>query len=248
MKYNAFISYACAETDIVENFRDYLSRFGVTAWAYSIDRTLAVDTWDEIETKIRESDLVIFIVSNNTPGAEGQSKELQLALKHVELVAGTEKIMPIVISGTNFSTLPEELRNKNGFSLDSYKVKSVAWKVAKSAFPSLMEREVKKTWHFPVPGEWLEVSNLDEVIEHYFDIGDKLYFRTISPMGLLECYSPRIKGLFWISHENVNASSAVKIDTKLEESIPKIFKVEGMVEIMQRGWKSWHAERKENEV
>ena len=45
MKYVAFISYACADTDLVENFRDHLGRYGVDAWVYSLDRTLAEDVW-----------------------------------------------------------------------------------------------------------------------------------------------------------------------------------------------------------
>jgi hypothetical protein len=36
MRYNAFISYAAADTDIVENLRDYLNRYGVNAWVYSL--------------------------------------------------------------------------------------------------------------------------------------------------------------------------------------------------------------------
>jgi len=247
MKYNAFISYAGADEDIVENLRDHLGRFGVTAWVYSIDRILAADAWEEIESRIMESDLVIFVVSKSTPNAKGQQRELKLALKKVTLVVGTEKIMPIAITGTKFSALPVELRSKNGLYLDGYTVKSVAWKIAKRAFPSLVEKESAKPWKYPTPGEWIEVSELDDIVEQYFDIGDKLYFRALSPMGLLECFAPRIKGLFWIAPENVRASTDIERDKGLEAHVPRIYRVSGMIEIVRRGWESWHADHKEDD-
>lgn len=157
MKYNAFISYADADYDIVENLRDRLGRYGVTAWVYSIDRTLVVDAWQEIESKIAESDLVIFVVSDNTSNAGGQHRELRLALAKIIPIAGNEKIMPIFITGTNPSNYPDELRNKNGLFLDGYTVKSVAWEVANSAFSPLVDTEFLKPWRYPIPGEWLEV-------------------------------------------------------------------------------------------
>lgn len=246
MKYNAFISYSGADIEIVENFKDHLGCYGVTAWVYSLDRTLAADAWEEIQAKIAESDLVIFIVSENTPNAEGQRRELKLALEKVEPLAGTEKIMPIFITGTSVSALPDELRYKNGLFLDGYKVKSVAWQVANRAFPSRVKAESEKPFRFPVPGEWLEVSNLDEMIEQYFDIGDKLYFRALSPMGLLECYAPRIEKLFWIAQENIKTSRDIETDKELESHIPRIFRVSGMIEILQLGWKAWHAGKKQN--
>ncbi len=245
MKYNAFISYASADIDIVENLRGHLGRFGVTAWVYSLDRTLAADAWEEIETRIAESDLVIFVVSKSTPNAEGQQRELKLALEKIVPIAGTEKIMPVAITGTDFSALPDELRTKNGIYLDGYTVKSVAWIIAKRAFPSLVEAESMKPWRYPIPGEWLEVSGLDGIIEQYFDIGDKLYFRALSPMGLLECYAPRISGLFWIAPENVKASTDIEDEKELEASVPKIYRVGGLIEILRRGWDSWHADHGE---
>ena len=34
---------------------------------------------------------------------------------------------------------------------------------------------------------------------------DLLYFRRLSPLGLFECYSPKLGDLFWILPENVQA-------------------------------------------
>ena len=42
------------------------------------------------------------------------------------------------------------------------------------------------------------------MIEEYFDIGDKLYFRAVSPIGLFKCYAPKLNKLFWIAPQNVH--------------------------------------------
>ena len=242
MKYQAFISYASADKDITENFQDRLSRLGVNAWMYSLNRTLAANTWEEIKTKLIDSDLIIFVVSKNTPTAEGQQRELKLVLEKVESFAGTTKIMPILIDdGTKFSDLPTGLSNKNGAVMRVGNIETLAQKVTSAAFPSLTQQEFKN-WKFPIPGEWLVISQLDEIIEQYnFSIGDKFYFRSISPMGLLECYAPKIEEIFWISHQCVKPSSDTETDKEREDQIPKIFKVSGMIEIQQRGWKNWNA-------
>jgi hypothetical protein len=240
MKHNIFISYPKECVDIVENLRDHLKRYGVNAWVYSLDRTLAADTWKEIEAKIVESDLVIFAVSQYTAKAKGQHRELELAVNKVISVTGTDRIAPLMIDGTDFSFLPPELQNKNGDYLDGHTVKSVAYKIATRLFPETVEEELAKPWKFPIPGQWLEVSKLDEILEHYFELGDKLYFRSISPMGLFECYSPKLKELFWIHPENVKFSKDVESDHKLEKEMPRIYGVSGMTDILRFGWDFWN--------
>lgn len=244
MKYNIFISYANNDTDIVENLRGQFNDMGVKAWVYSRDRTLGEEVWSEIEEKITKSDVVIFVVSDNTANANGQQKELELVLNKVEPIAGTSRIVPLFINGTNPSNYPEVLRSKNGDFLDGRTVKSVAWKIAKHAFPSLIKKKSEAPWNYPIPGKWLEVSNLDGIVEQYFNIGDKLYFRAISPMGLLECYAPKIEGLFWIAPENAQPSLEIDSDKELEDSVPQIFRVSGMVDIQMLGWNAWHARQK----
>ena len=87
-----------------------------------------------------------------------------------------------------------------------------------------------------MPGDWLKVSNIDEFIGTHVALGDKLYFRTLSPMGLFECYSPKLKELFWIAPENVSISLDFEDDKQSELDIPKEYKVFTMFQMMLTGW------------
>lgn len=224
MKYNIFISYANNEIHIVENLREKFQDIGINAWVYSRDSTLGKDMYEEIEEKLKECNVVIFVVSDSSPNANGQQKEIELVLQKIEDTAGTSKIIPLFITGTNPQNFPEALRNKNGDFLDIDSLKSVVHKIAVHAFPSLVNKKVGQSWNYPIPGSWLEVSNLDKLLEQYFNIGDKLYFRAISPMGLFECYAPKIKDLYWISPDNVKPLINVDTYRELEESVPYKYK------------------------
>ena len=81
-----------------------------------------------------------------------------------------------------------------------------------------------------------KVSNIDEFIGNHMALGDKLYFRTLSPMGLFECYSLKLKGLFWIAPENVSISLDFEDDKQNELDIPKEYKVFTMFQMMLTGW------------
>ncbi len=71
---------------------------------------------------------------------------------------------------------------------------------------------------------------MDEIIEQYFDFGDLLYFRRISPLGLFECYSPKINDLFWIYPPNVCLSDIVDEDGTFErENVPQKFRISTMI-------------------
>jgi hypothetical protein len=237
MEHNIFISYSNNDVAIVENLRSEFRNFGVNSWVYSKDRSIGKETWDEIENKIRNADIVIFIVSESTANSPGQERELELARK----LQG--KILPIFLTEKIPSNCPDVLRNINGHILDAFCVKSVALEIVKCTFPSLIKNKSEGSWNYPIPGTWLEISHLDRVIEQYFDIGEKLYFRAISPMGLFECYAPKIKGLFWITPENVRPCLDTEKNNELEKSIPKIFTVMVMVDIQTRGWDSYHKSR-----
>jgi hypothetical protein len=169
---------------------------------------------------------------------------MEIALDKIEPIAGAGKILPVVITGMEFSALPEILRYKNGLFLDGHTVRSVAWTIAKRAFPGRAAAEAEMPWKHPIPGEWLEISGLDSIVEQYFDIGDKLYFRSISPMGLFECYSRKLGGLFWIAPDNVRTSTDLEANKELEAQIPTIFRVSAMVEIQRLGWQAWNARNK----
>lgn len=245
MRHNIFISYSNDDKDIVENLREQFKDLGVEAWVYSRDCILGENMWDEIKRIIKDSDVIIFVVSDSTPNASGQQQELELVLNKIEPVTSSSRIIPLFIDGTNPSNYPEPLRQKNGDFLNGGNVKTVARKITKHAFPSLFKQKSEKPWNYPIPGNWLKISNLDGTIEQYFDIGDTLYFRTVSPIGLFECYSPKIEGLFWIAPENVNPFLESEDTKELEKQVPHVYTVSGMIDIQMRGWNEWHARKKE---
>jgi len=206
MQHSIFISYATPNQDLVENFADHLLQNGVKAWVYSIDKTLSRDTWREIEACIDTADLFAFIASEDSRDAKGQHRELQSAIERIRGRGGSEfRMLPIVIGDLSFSELPAVLRQVNGFRLDAYNVASTAQEVARTFFPDLFDDARDRAWHFPKPGQWLEVHRVDPGIERDLAQKDLLYFRRLSPMGLFECYSPKLNGPFWILPENVRA-------------------------------------------
>jgi len=77
----------------------------------------------------------------------------------------------------------------------------------------------------PLPGTWLQVSRLDKVIRHDLALGDKLYFRMLSPIGLFGCYAPKLRRLFWIDPANVQVVTDRATTRALEQEIPAIYHV-----------------------
>jgi hypothetical protein len=244
MRYNIFISYSNYDKGIAENLREQFSDIGVRAWVYSRDCILGENMWGEIKKIIEESEVIIFVLSDSTPNASGQQQELELVLNKIEPITSASRIIPLFLDETNPSNYPELLRYKNGDFLNGGNVKTVARKITKHAFPSLFKQKSEKPWNYPIPGNWLKISNLDGIVEQYFDIGDTLYFRTVSPIGLFECYSPKIKGLFWIAPENVQPFLEIEDTRELEKHVPYTYTVSGMIDIQMRGWNEWHARKK----
>lgn len=206
MKHQIFLSYATDDQDLVENFADHLLRLGIKAWVYSIDKTLSADLWEEIENTLRQAELFVYVVSAHSAGASGQQRELDMAVKRVKGSAPAFKLLPIAIGDLAFSELPEALRNINGVRLSAHTVASTAHQVARQFFPDLFDTTRNQPWKCPKPGEWLEVCSIDPGIEESLSLGDQLYFRRLSPLGLFECYSQKLNGLFWILPENVRSS------------------------------------------
>ena len=208
MKHQIFLSYPAPDQDFVENFADHLSQNGVKAWVYSIDKSLSDSTWNEIEKRLDESELFAFAASVHSRGSTGQHRELQMAVE--KIVKHGQKnefrLLPIVLDDLPFEELPPPLNRVNGVRLNVYNVESMAQKVAQDCFPDLFDTSRDDPWKCPRLGQWLEVCKLDQGIEEYFNRGDLLYFRRLSPLGLFECYSPDLNELFWISPENVRAS------------------------------------------
>lgn len=201
-----FISYPTANQDLVENFADRLLEYGVKAWVYSIDKALSQETWPEIEARIEESDVFVFVASEYSRDAEGQHRELEIAVERIDRNGERgSRLLPIVIGDLSFGELPPVLQRVNGLRLDGRTVASTAHELAKTFFPNLLGDTRAMAWHCPRPGQWLEVHHVAPGIEQHLKRKDLLYFRKLSPMGLFECYSPKLKGLFWIMPENVRA-------------------------------------------
>ena len=202
-RHQIFLSYATPDQDLVENFADRLLQYGVKVWVYSIDKTLSGGTWGEIETRIDEAEVFAFAASVDSCDADGQRREFELAIEKVRRRGKELRLLPIVLRDFPFSELPTALQRVNGFRLDAYNVESMAQQVARAFFPDLFDNERDKPWKCPKPGQWLEVHLIDPGIEGYLTLKDLLYFRRLSPLGLFECYSPKLGDLFWVLPENV---------------------------------------------
>jgi TIR domain len=216
MAHRVFICYPVQEEDIVKNFAGRLRDLGVKAWIYSLDRTLAEDVWSEIQNKIDSCEVFIFVASKHSFDAKGQHREVRLALDRLKMSAVSLPMVPVLIDNISFSSLPEELSRVNGLRLDAHTVKSTAHDLAKTFFPELVTKEKAQGWKYPRPGQWLEVCNIDQWSEECFDLGDRVYFRRISPLGLFECYSPKLAGLFWFAPHNLRATDILDEDGSLE--------------------------------
>lgn len=233
MDHCIFISYATPDQDLVENFADHLLQNGVKAWVYSIDKTLSSDTWHEIEERIDEAELFAFVASENSRGAGGQHRELQRAVEKIQHGAGRAfRLLPIAARDLDFSEIPAILQQINGVRLDAHTVESTAHKVARTFFPDLFDDARDMAWHCPKPGQWLEVHRVSPGIERYLAREDLLYFRRLSPMGLFECYAPKLNGLFWIMPENVRACGISRDECP---SVPRDYRYETSIEYEMRG-------------
>lgn len=225
MTYHVFICHPSQNVDIVKNLASRLREFGIEAWVYSLDRTLAKDSWSEIEEKIRDSQLFIFIVSKHTFDAKGQHRELKLAVDRLNNTKAKLHMFPILIGDIDFGDLPKELSYINGLRLDAHTVKSTAYDIASTFFPELIAADKNREWACPRPGQWLEVCTIDQWIEQYFDLGDQVYFRRISPLGLFECYSPKQGDLFWFAPQNLRITDIVDEDGTLErQNVPQRYR------------------------
>ena len=221
---------------MVENLAGRLRESGVESWVYSVDKTLGNDSWAEIIERIHTSRIFIFVASEHSINATGQHRELEIALDRVRQENTPPQFLPIVIDQVRFESLPEALRCINGLRLDTYTIKSTAQEIARRFFPELSTAEKSRDWKYPRPGQWLEVCNLDPWIEEKFDIGDQVYFRRISPLGLFECFSPKLKGLFWFASHNLRISDTLDEDGKLERQIvPRSFRYDASYDFERIG-------------
>ena len=160
--------------------------------------------------------MFIFVASKFSKDAQGQHRELSLALAKFGMLRVTFA-RPVVLDDVSFRSLPDELGATNGVQLlDAHNVKSEASYIAKTFFPDIVAAQKTEGWNYPRPGQWLEVCQIDRWIEEYFDLGDRVYFRRLSPLGLFECYSPKLGELFWFASHNLRISDVVDEDGSLE--------------------------------
>jgi hypothetical protein len=113
--------------------------------------------------------------------SKGQQQELRLFFDKIQTLRSAPKFIPAFIDGVIPENIPEELRNINGVSLNAFVVKTVAFRIARTTFPQLLDQLIENPWKYPKPGIWLEIFKLDEILGQEFDLGDKLYFRAVSP-------------------------------------------------------------------
>ncbi len=214
-----FVSYPDPESDIVGSLRECLSDLGIRAWVYSHDKTIAKDTWDEIREKIMSSKMVVYVVSKSSVNAQGQDRELNMAIDLVSKTRPDLQVIPVLVGDRSFSGIPEAIRHVNGLYLDAFSKKTTALEIAKLLSPNIAQENWE--WRYPVPGQWLRVCHLDQWTEEFFDLDDYVYFRRISPMGLFECYSPKLNGLFWFYSKNLCPAPFVDEDgSYVREQVP----------------------------
>jgi hypothetical protein len=228
-KHTLFISYCQGTQDIAENLRGRLQDLGIRAWVYSCDRILGKEIWIEIGNKIEEVRAFVFLVSNETVSSQGQRKELEMAVRRIQ-ESYPLKLLPLAVGGVSFSSFPPPLDHTNGARLDGHNVQTVAAEIARRYFPEFVEKWKTAPWHYPIPGQWLEACGLGSALEEYFHLGDKVYFRRLSPMGLFECYAPQIHGLFWFAPENLRPTET----PGASDEVPREFQILAMIRREER--------------
>jgi hypothetical protein len=100
---------------------------------------LSDHTWSEIETRIAASELFIFLASQFSRDASGQHQELALAFNKIQATKDAQSpfaVVPVVLDGVDFKSLPDELRSINGTTLDAFTVKSTSHYIVQTFFPN----------------------------------------------------------------------------------------------------------------
>jgi|CXWL01.1.fsa_nt_gi hypothetical protein len=207
----AFISYPDALNELADLLRDELRQLGIEAWLFSRDRTTGTSTWSEIELQLKEARVVLFLVGTATASAAGQARELDFCT-----TLGKQAV-PLVCDSLAFLDLPRTLVNVNGARLEYNNTRVEASRLARAFYPELFQPSMDVHWVCPRPGEWLKVCQLDDQLKQHFALGDVVYFRRLSPLGLFECYAPKIHDLFWFYPENLRRMS---YDVVRQASVP----------------------------
>jgi len=231
-----FISYSNEQSDIAKNLKTKLMEYNINAWLYAIDRTLATDCWEEIKENIESSRLLAFIVSSDTLSSKGQIRELRMSLRKLVEFDLRNRILPIAYGNVSFKDFPKEIMHINGLQLDSFTIKETAYKIAHDFFPEIFENYKKLKWFYPRPGQWLKIRNISIYMGEQANIGDIVYFRRISPLGLFECFYPKINCLFCFAPNDLQPADELNQENTLEkEYVPERYRIITMISIEQAG-------------
>ncbi len=232
-----FISYAEADRDIADNLRYHFKKYMVGAWTYNSDKTPGEDTWAEIVEKIERSKIVLWLCSSYSNNSKGQIRELSI-VEECKLEVKPIRI-PVLLRDTKLEDLPVQLQRLNYLRLSIDKINSVTLEIIKTHFPKMSERFRSDNWFYPNPSDWLEVVGLFDVMENCFELGDLLYFRRLSPMGLFECYSPQIEGLYWLPSNTVKLVNLTETEQEERESlVPFIYTISAMIDADHVGFQA----------
>ncbi len=234
--HHAFISYASPDRDLTLNLRSRLGDYGIQAWVYERDKTIGDQAWSEIEQQLRAARVVFIMLSTDSPSARGQQREFEMCLDRVRATKDADFLVPLILDDDlQFGDLPEELSSINGERLDAFNIRSVTESLAHRYFPTLVGDRFRHGYVCPTPGDWLQIAKFDARIESGFSVGDVLYFRQLSPMGLFECYCPRTGGLTWIDRSNLRPADSHPDS----DDVPRVYQVGTLVEMYGLGWAAW---------
>jgi len=230
-----FISYSELDKEVAENLHHQFNEYYVKTWVYCRDKTPGVDTWNEIEEELKSAKLILWLCSHNSKKSQGQLKELEI-LKKTDSNP-KPALVPVILEGAVKEDLPEQIRNVNYEKLDGYRFSSFTLRIIRAFFPSKSEEYVSNQWLYPRPSDWLEIIELYGDMEQYFNLKDKIYFRKISPLGLLECYSPQINGLYWVPSRTVRIVNMSEEESEARESeIPQEYTILAMIDAEATGF------------
>lgn len=235
-KDHLFVSYNTDDAcNLAESLRQHLLQFDIHAWVYSRDKTLGGDMWPEIEARLAQAEVVLWLQSTGTLSSRGQKEELELLAK-----IGDGKVVPIIIPPATYDELPERLRKTNGLRLDAHHVQLAAQEIAEMFFPKLLGRYYTASrWRYPLPGMWLRVVKIDRWIVRDIQRGDLMYFRKISPLGLFECYAPRYGDLYWLYPGHLAPAKPREISSA--PMVPEKYSVIGMLNCEREGYQKVYA-------
>ena len=230
-----FISYAEPDKEVAENLHSRFNEYYVKTWAYCRDKIPGVVTWNGIEEGLKSAKLILWLCSHNSKKSQGQLKELDIWNAANSKQKPT--LIPVLLEKTVKEDLPKVIRCLNYEKLEMYNFGSFALRITKKFFSGKAEKFVSNSWFYPRPSDWLEIIDFYGDMERHFELGDQVYFRKISPVGLFECYSPKLKELYWLPSDTVKIVNLSDEERDSKESeIRQEFSILAMIDAEATGF------------